>query len=199
MPQNVSDVQTAVWAFIASQESGTLSLDPNDSGNWTSGIVNEGRLVGSKYGISAASFPTLDIAAVTYDSAQTICIQTYWPEINGDALCAMNAAPIAMLLVDANWGSGKAAAVKTLQLALNISDDGDWGPMTEAALVAAIAAPPLWGLGSGLECLIANLTAQRILFESHLNTWALYEGGWVARLTRIESLVHGWLPSVADT
>ena len=50
---------TAWLAFLGPEE-GTLSLDPTDTGNWTGGAVGRGTLVGTKYGISAASYPTLE-------------------------------------------------------------------------------------------------------------------------------------------
>lgn len=186
--------QDALWNFIASQESGTLSLDPKDRGNWTSGIIGLGELRGSKWGISAATFPTTDIAGVTFDSAKAICMQHYWPAVQADLVCSLGAAAVAMLMVDACWGSGPVPAFEALQRAIHCPADGIWGRMTQAALIRALHAPPLWGLASGQHCLVADYVAERVIFESHLDTWQRYEGGWVARLARIESLVHGFLP-----
>jgi lysozyme family protein len=187
-------VQTALWAFIASQESGKLSLDPKDSGNWNSGICGIGILVGSKWGISAAAFPSVDIQNVTFESAQAICMRQYWPTVKASMLCDKGAAALAMLLVDAAWGSGPTPAIVALQRAVGVAADGEWGSITDAAIDRAIGAPPLWGLPTGLHCLIADYVAERILFESKLGTWGNYEGGWVHRLTRIESLCHSFLP-----
>src|SRR5690554_3598272 len=41
-----------------------------DRGNWTSGRVGAGELKGTKYGISAMSYPHLDIKAITLEQAK---------------------------------------------------------------------------------------------------------------------------------
>ena len=51
---------------------GGYTDDPRDRGNWTGGTVGQGKLRGTKYGISAAAFPTLDIANLTLDAAKAI-------------------------------------------------------------------------------------------------------------------------------
>ena len=35
---------------------GGLSLDPNDRGNWTSGVIGKGELKGTKFGIASVFF-----------------------------------------------------------------------------------------------------------------------------------------------
>ena len=40
---------------------GGFSLDPNDPGNWTGGKRGVGELKGTRWGISAKSYPHLDI------------------------------------------------------------------------------------------------------------------------------------------
>src|SRR5574340_333023 len=57
---------------------GAYSEDANDPGNWTGGRVGEGELRGTKYGISAKSYPALDIANLTEDQAQAIYYADYW-------------------------------------------------------------------------------------------------------------------------
>src|SRR4051812_50136311 len=51
-----------------------LSNDPNDPGNWTGGRVGGGILKGTKYGISAATYPPIHIADPTGGAAKAI----YW-------------------------------------------------------------------------------------------------------------------------
>ena len=46
---------------------GEFDDSPKDRGNWTGGAIGVGELRGTKYGISAAAFPTLDIKAITLD------------------------------------------------------------------------------------------------------------------------------------
>jgi lysozyme family protein len=185
--------QNLLWSFIASQEGDTLSTDSHDTGNWTSGVCGIGALVGSKYGISAASFPHEDISAMTYERAGEICMMQYWPAVQGDLLMTLNAPAVAMVLTDAAWISGPVAAISGLQRVLHLRVDGAMGPQTKAALQRALSTEPLWSLASGQACLVADLLADRIVFESGLAVWERYKGGWVHRVTRLGSLVHTFL------
>lgn len=65
-------------AFILKWEGG-FQIDPNDPGNWTGGKVDVGVLKGTKYGISAASYPSVDIRNLTIEKAKTIYFQDFWP------------------------------------------------------------------------------------------------------------------------
>ena len=59
-----------------------MSLDPNDSGNWYNG-----QLIGTKYGISAASWADqYDIPNLTLEQAQAIYRQHYWQASGADKL-----------------------------------------------------------------------------------------------------------------
>lgn len=57
---------------------GGHSTDRHDGGNWTGGEVGQGELKGTKYGVSAASFPELDIASITKEQASRIYYERYW-------------------------------------------------------------------------------------------------------------------------
>ena len=57
---------------------GGYTNDRNDPGNWTGGIVGKGRLLGTKYGIAANSFPKLDIKNLTIAQAEKIYKADYW-------------------------------------------------------------------------------------------------------------------------
>lgn len=73
-----------VLAFTLKWEGGYTD-DPNDRGNWTSGKVGVGELKGTKYGISAASYPHLDIKNLTIDQAKEIYRKSYWEAVSGDS------------------------------------------------------------------------------------------------------------------
>ena len=61
---------------------GELSTDPNDPGNWYNG-----QLIGTKYGISAASWAHLyDIPNLTRDQAEQIYYKHYWLASGADKL-----------------------------------------------------------------------------------------------------------------
>ena len=124
---------TAWLAFLGPEE-GVLSRTASDPGNWTGGAVGRGTLVGTKYGISAASYPTLDIAALTLDQANAIRQTDFWDKVRGDELPA----PIAFMVTDAAFMSGPDRAIRQMQQALGVSPvDGVLGAHTLAAAHAA--------------------------------------------------------------
>jgi lysozyme family protein len=179
-----------LWDFIVSQESAKLSLDPKDHGNWTSGIIGIGQLKGSKYGISAAAFPLLDIAEMTALTARSMCLSHYWPAVEGDTIALDHSVALAMMMTDVAWSSGPDTAIKILQTSIGVTADGDIGTATTAALKHTLSAPAHWNLPTAEADLLAEYAAQRILFESKIGTWDRYAGGWVRRVTRIQALVY---------
>lgn len=71
--------------FVRKWEGGYQAVE-NDSGNWTGGAVGEGELKGTKYGISAASYPHLDIKNLTLEQANEIYYRDYWKASGADQL-----------------------------------------------------------------------------------------------------------------
>lgn len=67
----------AAFSLVVSEE-GDYSRNGADAGNWTSGRMGIGQLKGTKYGISAAAFPDLDIENLTLDQAKAIYKTHYW-------------------------------------------------------------------------------------------------------------------------
>jgi len=57
---------------------GGLSVDARDPGNWTGGKIDAGELRGTKFGISAAAYPTIDIRNLTPEAAAAITRADYW-------------------------------------------------------------------------------------------------------------------------
>lgn len=72
-------------ALVLTLEGG-LTLNPADNGNWTGGKRGEGTLLGTKFGISAASFPNEDIRNLTKERALELYRAHYWDEIDADEL-----------------------------------------------------------------------------------------------------------------
>jgi lysozyme family protein len=72
----MSDFRKSI-EFTLVHEGGFQKL-PKDSGNWTGGAIGVGELKGTKYGISAAQFPNLDIQNLTVDQAVEIYREGYW-------------------------------------------------------------------------------------------------------------------------
>jgi lysozyme family protein len=148
---------------------GGLSLNPQDPGNWTGGAVGRGELRGTNWGISAASYPTKDIASLTLDQAKAIYWTDFWLPIAGDKLPPA----LALLVFDTAVMSGVGRAVRLLQAALGVAEDGVIGPQTLSA-INAIA-----GHGAALE---AEFMARRLVFMAGLAVWPTFSLGWSRRL-----------------
>lgn len=147
-------------------EEGDLSMDANDPGNWTGGAIGSGELKGTKYGISAAQYPTLDIANLTLEDAKAIMYRDYWVTIRGEELPAN----IATGLFDCAVNQGEEAAIKLLQRAVNVKDDGNFGPVTMAAFKAADP-----------RFVAKNFAIARILRYSMTPGWSRYARSWLGR------------------
>lgn len=73
------------FEFVIGVE-GIFGDDPKDTGNWTGGKENVGELRGTKYGISAASYPTKNIRNLTLNDAKAIYRFGYWNNCDCDSL-----------------------------------------------------------------------------------------------------------------
>lgn len=174
-----SETAFQTWCAFLNPTEGVLSMDPTDSGNWTVGRVGAGVLKGTKFGISAAAHPDVDIANLTIEQADKLRRTEYWEAVNADALPP----PIAFMLADAAYMSGQVTAVKQLQAVLGVPQDGDVGEFeTIPAIELICVAPSRFQLRSGLCDLVTEFASQRLLFESNLGVWGIDRGGWTRRL-----------------
>lgn len=163
----MSDPFAAFMALADAAEGATLDLDPRDRGNWTGGRPYRGELRGSLRGISAAAYPTLDIARLTDDQVAAIRRADYWRP-----LCADRLPPaVAIVLADGGYNQGIGAAARDLQAALDVAQDGAIGPVTIAA--AARLAP---------ADLLGELLVRRALRYARTDGLATYGLGWMRRL-----------------
>ncbi len=113
----------ACFAIVVGIE-GVLSLDPKDPGNYSGG-----QLIGTKYGVSAAANPGIDIPNLTLDGAQAIHLARYWTPAGCDLLPPR----AALCAYDAAINEGVGTAIKLMQRALGVPPDGVLGPRTAAA------------------------------------------------------------------
>jgi len=146
---------------------GGLTLDGNDRGNWTGGNVGKGILRGTKYGISAMSYPAEDIANLTLDRAKDIYKRHYWDHLH----CSDMPNSVAFSVFDAGVNCGVCNAAEWLQRLLGVTVDGKIGPMTLQALAQRSA--PL---------VAAKFNAMRLEYHTNLPKWALYGKGWSRRI-----------------
>jgi len=112
LAEQIKSVESAARCQIAlttifKNEGGFQKLK-NDSGNWTGGKIGVGRLVGTKYGICAASYPKVDIPNLTLQEAARYYQRDYWNPLHlGD----IKSQWLATMFLDTavNCGTGTAA------------------------------------------------------------------------------------------
>ncbi len=171
-----ADFDTAFARLIGHE--GGYQAHRADRGNWTSGTVGQGELRGTKYGITAMSYPTLDIKNLTLEQAKVIYRRDFWGRFHGDQLDGR----VAFNLFDASVHHGVRRGVQLLQTAVGVADDGALGPITLAAVNALPA-----------EVVVARLNAHRLLFCARLSTWRDFGAGWANRFAAniLEGTNHG--------
>lgn len=141
-----------------------------DRGNWTSGVTGQGELKGTRYGISAAAYPNLDIADLTANEAKAIYRRDYW-----DPVCGSSLPPaLALLVFDCAVNQGVAAASRMLQQAVGSVADGKVGPNTVQAV---------WTHGERETSI--EIMAQRILRYAADARFDVFGLGWSRRLARV--------------
>lgn len=144
---------------------GALSMDPRDPGNWTGGSPGAGELRGTKYGISAKAYPSLEIASLTLGEARDIYRRDYWDAVRGDELPW----PWAFAVFDAAVNQGVGAAVRMMQDALGVLVDGVIGPRTLAAAAAAT------------DRQLARFFSRRVQRYMRASTFNVHADGWITR------------------
>lgn len=154
------------FEYVVGRE-GVFDDDPDDTGNWTGGKYGVGELKGTKYGISAAAYPSLDIKNLTMDQAKEIYWRDYWQKAGCDSLSD----PLALCVFDAAVNQGVGRAIKCLQRAAGVNDDGKVGPHTRQAVSRL---DPIVG--------VEYFQAERILEYVHAGTWEKYKRGWMRRV-----------------
>lgn len=148
---------------------GGFTDNPKDRGNWTSGKIGVGECKGTKYGISAMSYPHLDIRNLTLDDARAIYKQDFWDKIRGDEMPY----EIAFNVFDGAVNSGLNRSIKWLQRAVGETEDGVIGRKTMLAIKVREKADT-----------VARYNGQRLLFlaDTPPSFWDEYGRGWCRRV-----------------
>jgi lysozyme family protein len=146
---------------------GSLSLDPKDRGNWSGGKQGVGILKGSKYGISAMSYPVLDIANLSLEQAKAIYARDFWAQAGCD--CAPDG--IKFDLFDMAVNSGPRPARMCLQAAAGVITDGILG---EKSIAAINAMDP--------QRLAARFNGARLKAMTDMAAWPDQGRGWARRI-----------------
>lgn len=113
----MNKIYNDAYDIILSHEGGFQNIH-NDRGNWTSGKVGVGQNKGTKFGITAMSYPNLDIKNLTLDDAKAIYKRDFWDAIAGDKLYP----GLALVAFDTAVNSGVGTAKKFLN---QVSNDGN--------------------------------------------------------------------------
>lgn len=121
----------------------------------------------TKFGISKRAYPRTDIAALTLDGAKAIYRRDYW----GPAGCDLVPDAAKFDLFDMAVNSGVKPAIKVLQRAVGVADDGAIGPITMQA-ISSTPAPRL----------VARFNGHRLALMTDLHTWATFGKGWARRI-----------------
>ena len=146
---------------------GKFTNDRQDRGNWTTGVIGKGELKGTKYGISAMTYPDLDIKNLTLVQAKQIYKRDWWDKINADQINPALVFQVWDFAINAGMGTAK----RKLQLAVGVLDDGIIGNLTIQAINKA-----------ELNDILLKFNAERLKYYTSLSTWPRYGKGWTLRV-----------------
>lgn len=137
---------------------GKYSNDPADPGGETMWGITEAVARENGY---VGAMTDMDVGV-----AKAIYARRYWLSVF-DTL----AYPLAFQLFDATVNSGEGQAVRWLQRAVGVADDGHYGPVTARAVEA-----------QSVERTITLFNAERLQFMTDLSTWKSFGKGWARRI-----------------
>jgi lysozyme family protein len=150
---------------ILLEEEGGLVDDPHDPGGLT------------KYGISKRSYPHLDIRALTPELAAVLYARDFWPACGAEQL----AWPLCLFVFDHAVNAGHVAAIKCLQRAAHVGDDGKLGPQTLGAVQSR-----------NLRALCRQFNVERCQYYMSLSGFSRYGLNWIGRVASV-ALKAGWV------
>lgn len=131
---------------------GRYSNNPADPGGETN------------WGISKRSYPHVDIKTLTKAGAKEIYLRDFWePMIDAPPAVRFQAFDFAV-------NSGISTAIRKLQSAIGVADDGHWGPISAAALK-----------NMELNDILMRFMSRRLIFWTQCSAWPTMGKGWVVR------------------
>lgn len=145
-----------VFDRVLGHEGGYVN-DPNDPGGET------------QWGISKRSYPHINIKELTRDGAKEIYRRDFWDRLGADGLPD----GVAFQLFDFAVNSGIGTAIRYLQRAIGVADDGYWGPISKAKALATSETD-----------MILGLNAERLEFMTKLKNWQFHGRGWARRIAQ---------------
>ena len=146
---------------------GNFTNDRQDRGNWTTGVIGKGELKGTKYGISAMTYPDLDIKSLSLQQAKKIYKRDWWDKINADQIDSALVFQVWDFAINAGMGTAK----RKLQKAVGVAEDGMIGKQTIQAIN-----------NTELNDVLMKFNAERLKYYTSLSTWSRYGKGWTLRV-----------------
>lgn len=146
------DFDTAFERLLGHE--GKYVNDPEDPGGETN------------WGISKRSYPYVDIKNLTHEGAKEIYRRDFWTVLGEEVHPALK-----FQVFDFAVNSGISTALRKLQLAVRVADDGHWGPRSRAALAAM-----------ELNDVLMRFAAYRLKFMNKLRNWDHNSRGWTERV-----------------
>lgn len=120
----------------------------------------------TNWGISKRSYPSVNIKDLTREDAKEIYRKDFWQRGQMDQYDPA----IAFQVFDAAVNHGIETALRLLQRAAGVADDGHIGPITVAAVKA-----------KSVTDMLMLYIAHRIKFWTKLTTWDKFGKGWANR------------------
>lgn len=151
--------------------------DPRDRGNWTTGVIGRGENKGTKYGIAAHVYPTLDIRNLTLAQAEAIYARDYAPPV------AFNLQPAGVdyTVLDIGINAGPARAMKLQAASLGLAA----GTTPRELALKTASLPNKVGI-------IKDINRRMLSFYQSLGTWKVYGRGWARRNAEREAVSVKW-------
>ena len=131
---------------------GGYSNDPKDPGGET------------RYGISKRAYPDVDILRLTEDEAKAIYKRDYWDKLRTDEIPE----ELAICLFDAAVNMGRDRAIRLLQRACGVAQDGVMGGNTIAA-------------ANRLPEAVVRFSAERVIAYTGIRGFDTFGKGWLRR------------------
>ena len=130
------------------------------------GYVNDSRDPGgeTRYGISKRAYPDVDILRLTEDEAKAIYRRDYWDKLRTDEIPE----ELAICLFDAAVNMGRDRAVRLLQRACGVAQDGVMGGNTIAA-------------ANRLPEAVVRFSAERVIAYTGIRGFDTFGKGWLRR------------------
>ena len=145
--------ETAVMHILEFE--GAYVFDSNDPGGETN------------FGISKRAYPNLDIKNLTREKAIEIYYQDYWQPLR----LYLIPAKLRLSLFDCAVNQGVNQAIKFLQSAVGVVQDGVLGPIT----IEAANTFPVYNA-------LQKIILARLNHYQKIPGWVRYSGGWTRRL-----------------